>query len=571
MQRILFIFGKRSITIRLLWIFFYVLLSTQGVSGQSPWYLSDLSYSNPPEIKLEQPIVIAVVDDGFRLSHASIREFLYQNENDIPGNRMDEDGNGFIDDHFGWDVSDNDPDVSLPTGRENTFYHGTFICGVITHLLQQSFGPKASEYFKILPVKALSDQAQSTYLKDGYKGIAYAIAQKPDIIVCAWNGGFLSPEEDQILKKARDQGIAILASAGNFYNEKAAPPASHPDVMAVAALDSSLQKLPRSNYGQFIDLAGPGQGVIGASSMNDESVHLDGESSAAVATLAACFAQLKALSFQSSPELILGALKNTATPIDQSNSSYAGKLGAGFPNLEKAKSYLLKDEKTFNSLIPEGVLYSEQMPEKTQMHEWKIKPTGDFKGIWLEPEVRGKFAKNSQLSFFDQSGHLVHQLTNETSESKIFIPGKETRIVFEQTKKRPVPAFQIDYFVETIDSSTLYCQDIRYYELEKSQFSDGSEKADYANTCDCKWQISVPPGQRIRIRFKEFDTQAKVDFVYLFDGESTVMRNIIAKFSGPNIPPEVISRTNKVLVWFVTDHTQTGNGWTLEYEAVGGG
>ena len=81
----------------------------------------------------------------------------------------------------------------------------------------------------------------------------------------------------------------------------------------------------------------------------------------------------------------------------------------------------------------------------------------------------------------------------------------------------------------------------------------------------CKWQITVDEGKRIEFSFSRFDTQAKVDFVYLFDGTTASPSNMIAKFSGKNIPPSVTSRTNKVLVWFVTDQVHTNTGWELQY------
>ena len=553
-------------TLFLLLLFVQHLLGAQPVS--TPWYSSAFTTPTTLETKPERPIIIAVVDDGFRLNHTALRDFLYQNPKDKPGNRIDEDGNGLVDDYTGWDISDNDPDVSLPEGRENTFYHGTFICGVITNLLQQSYGAEASHYFKILPVKVLPDQAQNTLVKDGYRGIAYAIAQKADIIVCAWNGGYLSPEEEKILTEASNQGITIIASAGNFVSKDAAPPASHPSVIAISALDSNLQKLPSANYGEYIDLSGPGQNVIGASSMNDQSNYTGEGTSAAVAVVAAGFAQLKALSPLSNPKKLLQALKNTSKPIDQQNLRYAGKLGAGYPDLEKARTYLLAAQKSFNSSIPEGTISAAQMPPKVQSYSWEIKPAGIYKGVWAEAQISEKFGKNTQLSFLDEHGQLVERLPNKSNTSRVFIPGSQAHIVFEQNRKQKVPDFNINYHVESIDSATLYCSNLRYYELEKSRIPDGSEKENYANGCDCKWQISVPPGKRIRLRFLDFDTQAKVDFVYLFDGESTRMDNILAKFSGPAIPPEITSRSNKVLIWFVTDHLQTAKGWTLEYETV---
>ena len=89
-----------------------------------------------------------------------------------------------------------------------------------------------------------------------------------------------------------------------------------------------------------------------------------------------------------------------------------------------------------------------------------------------------------------------------------------------------------------------------------------------ANRVDCKWLITVPVDKRVRLEFDAFDTQAKTDFVWIFEGEGTLPENILAKFGGPDFPPIVISGSNQVLVWFVTDGSVTSNGWGLNYTAT---
>ena len=69
-------------------------------------------------------IVIAVIDDGFQIDHPDLIENLYVNHGEIPGNGIDDDKNGYIDDYIGWNFeTDND---SLNTGD-----HGEPVAGVI--------------------------------------------------------------------------------------------------------------------------------------------------------------------------------------------------------------------------------------------------------------------------------------------------------------------------------------------------------------------------------------------------------------------------------------------------------
>ena len=101
-------------------------------------------------------------------------------------------------------------------------------------------------------------------------------------------------------------------------------------------------------------------------------------------------------------------------------------------------------------------------------------------------------------------------------------------------------------------------------ESVKGVFEDGSGTKNYALNSDCKWLITAPAGKVIEIKFTEFDTEAKTDLVYFFNGAGT-HEKIMAIFSGPNIPPELTTWKNQVLVWFVTDGKDQGSGWKAEF------
>lgn len=71
---------------------------------------------------------MAVVDDGFRLSHKTLKNYIYTNEKEVPGNFQDDDQNGYVDDVQGWDASDGDNDVALPKGREKGILPRNIYC-----------------------------------------------------------------------------------------------------------------------------------------------------------------------------------------------------------------------------------------------------------------------------------------------------------------------------------------------------------------------------------------------------------------------------------------------------------
>ena len=51
-------------------------------------------------------LIVAIVDDGVRITHRELVEFTWYNSLELPGNYIDDDGNGYVDDVNGWDVSD---------------------------------------------------------------------------------------------------------------------------------------------------------------------------------------------------------------------------------------------------------------------------------------------------------------------------------------------------------------------------------------------------------------------------------------------------------------------------------
>ena len=71
-------------------------------------------------------VVIGVIDWAFEPGHPDLKNQLWTNRGEIPGNGKDDDGNGFVDDLHGWDFVDGDATVE----GENSV-HGNHVCGII--------------------------------------------------------------------------------------------------------------------------------------------------------------------------------------------------------------------------------------------------------------------------------------------------------------------------------------------------------------------------------------------------------------------------------------------------------
>ena len=508
-------------------------------------------------------VKVAVVDDGFRLTHQAIRDYIYTNPGEVPGNYQDDDHNGFKDDLHGWDISDNDNDVSVPKGREEMFYHGTYIAGIITEVFTEYFGKDAKKFLKIIPVKVLPDKARNTYMADAYRGIEYAAGLDADIICCAWAGGVLNAAEKSILDKALAKGIMIIGSAGNFNIEVVNHPADYPGIFCAASVDTSRHKCKFSNYGMRTDIVAPGDSVYGPHPLADNAFFRESGTSSSAAIIAGCAAILKSVSPRSAAADVFDALQNTARPVDSLNVKYCGKLGSGLPDVDKAIQYVAEPDVKYTTFSPSRAKGKIVFGRKRSPVEWMIHPHGAYKGIHIasslpESNKRVKLYKGDSLFYSGPAGGI---------SNSIYIPGDRFRIALDPEGGLP-KELSFSYCMETIDSTSLYCHDEVEISDAKGVITDGSGPEDYANNCACKWLINAPEGKHIKIEFLSLDTQPNVDFVWLFDGEYTLPENLLAKFSGTNIPPVIVSFTNKMLIWFLTDGAITRKGWEISYEIV---
>ena len=526
----------------------------------------ELQLPAPGKIKPTKPVVIAIVDDGFDLNHVDYKNFFYHNTREIPGNHIDDDHNGYVDDVMGYDVSDGDFDVSIPKGRETYFYHGTMLMGIVTRLAERCLGPKASDYVKIMPVKAMHDNTMKPVMETGYEGVEYAVMSGADIILLAWNGAPMDETRFMpVFDEARKKGITIIAAAGNFFSKDPGAPASVSTVYVIASIDTALMKMPDSNYGDKIDLVAAGQNVYTAYPLKD-NYHFYGEgTSSASALVAGCAAIIKLAQPTATPYQIFDALKNTARPVDSLNRFYGGKLGAGLPQLSNALDYLVNAKNRasyFDKARPVGDII---LDKNRNTNSWQLQPAGGFSGFTCSLEGKVKNGSKDRLDIFANDS-LLGSYALAIFPPKVEVPGQRIKIVYSgKPSKEPL---LLHYKANAIDSPTLYCSGTQSFNTPTGEFGDGSGDADYANNCSCMWQITVPEGKHIRLEFDKFDTQAKKDEIYIFQGTKTLKENLIARFSGPDLPPVVTTGYNQAVIWFLSDGSVTGKGWHLKYTAT---
>lgn len=541
-------------------------------SAVSPnWFVDHVGLSR---VDLQEaahtPVVVAIVDDGFRVSHQDLKGFVWTNPRETPGNLLDDDGNGYVDDVHGWDVSDNDPVAEPPSSRLSEFYHGTHLAGIIMQMAREAYGARSTEFVRIMPVKALSDAMDRPHIKDGYKGIEYAIRAGADIIVCAWGVGHISPEEESILREARDRGVLVVASAGSFPEGREQYPAASDSVLAVAALGADDKKTQASNFGTFVDLSAPGVNISSTSATSDTGYEPREGSSQAAAIVAGAAAIVKLQHPTYSAEQVTACIKQSAKNIEAANPRYNAKLGAGMLDVGAAVECRLFDRKvdTRRDLSkPQGFLRF--VPAGKAPTTWAIRLSGAINGLRFRPRISDGSVGESRITFFrEDSGQPLKTESFLLSElrDEVFVPGSNAYIAVSIEGAEADFNWLLEYRAEPTELRTLYCRDTVHL-FEEGMIEDGSGPHDYTYDNDCKWLITAPEGKVVEFSFTEMDTQPRVDLIYFFDGSGT-HEEIMAIFSGTEIPPVLKTWGNKVLVWFLTDGEVQGKGWKAEYRFV---
>lgn len=72
--------------------------------------------------------IVAMIDTGIDYTHEDLKDILWVNTDEIPGNGIDDDGNGYVDDVYGWNFYNNNNQIF--TGEEDS--HGTHGAGTIS-------------------------------------------------------------------------------------------------------------------------------------------------------------------------------------------------------------------------------------------------------------------------------------------------------------------------------------------------------------------------------------------------------------------------------------------------------
>ena len=269
-------------------------------------------------------IVTAVIDTGVDYTHPDLASNIWTNTDEVAGNGIDDDGNGFVDDVRGWDFVNNDSDPMDDNG------HGTHVAGTIGAVGNNGIGVTGVAWTaSIMPLKFL-DQSGSGSLSDAIKAIQYARVNGAKIINASrGGGGFSSALQSAITQFITSGGLFVAAAGNEATNNDVTPsyPANYQGVISVGASTRTDTRASFSNYGTSVDVFAPGQSILSTLPGNRYG-SLSG-TSMATPQVAGALALLWGQNPTLSANTISQALINSTDNVLRASNSTHGRINVG--------------------------------------------------------------------------------------------------------------------------------------------------------------------------------------------------------------------------------------------------
>lgn len=214
-------------------------------------------------------VTVAIIDGGIDMSHEDLAANVAKNEAELNGKAgVDDDGNGYIDDIYGWNFCTNSAEI-YPHD------HGTHVAGTVAAVNNNGIGVAGvaggdgtpGSGIKMISVQVFDSRSGSGDA-DFAAALVYAAERGATIAQCSWGWGSADYKEQSVLDAidyftdaARSEnmngGLCIFAAGndgatGNWY------PGCYEPVVAVAAMGDDLTPTTYSNYGEWVDVVAPG-------------------------------------------------------------------------------------------------------------------------------------------------------------------------------------------------------------------------------------------------------------------------------------------------------------------------
>ncbi len=242
-------------------------------------------------------VIVAVLDDGIRLTHQDIAPNLWTNSGEIPGNGRDDDRNGYIDDVHGIDARDNSGDPTDDDGDG----HGTHVAGIIGAAANNGVaGAGVAWRVQLMPLRFIGGEDGNGSTSDSIQCIDYAIRHGAQVINASYGNDEFSQAELEAIRRAQAAGIIFVAASGNDGVDldigNAYPANFAVDNIISVGNSTRLDDIaPSSNTGSGrVSLFAPGSEILSLGFDNDTATRVASGTSMAAPMVTGAVALLRA-------------------------------------------------------------------------------------------------------------------------------------------------------------------------------------------------------------------------------------------------------------------------------------
>ena len=215
-------------------------------------------------------VYVGIIDEGYMYTHEDLAANAATNPGEVAGDGIDNDGNGYVDDVYGWDFDGGNNSVFDGSGDD----HGTHVAGTIGAVGGNGKGVAGVCWsVKLMNAKFLGRRGGST--ANAVKAVDYFTDLKTrhnmNFIATSnsWGGGGFSQALEDAIERANNAGILFIAAAGNdAYNcdsGSSCYPAEYPNdnVIGVASITNTGAMSSFSSYGaNTVDICAPGSAIM---------------------------------------------------------------------------------------------------------------------------------------------------------------------------------------------------------------------------------------------------------------------------------------------------------------------